>query len=47
MATSKSDNKEGIGLFCLLKFPSALTHTEALALVESYEGVLFVEEIDY
>lgn len=45
--TSKSDNKEGIGLFCLLKFPSALTHTEALALVESYEGVLFVEEIDY
>ncbi len=45
--TSKSDNKEGIGLFCLLKFPSALTHQEALALVDSYEGILFVEEIDY
>lgn len=44
--TSKSENKEGIGLFCLFKFPSALTNREALDLVGSYEGVLFVEEID-
>lgn len=45
--TAKSDNKEGIGLFCLLKFPSALSHDEALDLVQQYEGVLFAEEIDY
>lgn len=44
--TSKAEHKEGIGLFCLLKFPSALTHKEAMELVSSYEGVLFVEEID-
>lgn len=44
--TSKSENKEGIGLFCLLKFPSAFSHQEALDLVGAYEGVLFVEEID-
>ena len=44
--TSKSDHKEGIGLFCLLKFPSDLKHDAALELVGSYDGVLFVEEID-
>ncbi len=45
--TAKSDNKEGIGLFCLLKFPSALSHEAAIDLVQQYEGILFVEEIDY
>lgn len=45
--TAKSDDKEGIGLLCLLKFPSALSHKEALDLVSQYEGVLFMEEIDY
>ena len=44
--TTKSENKEGIGLFCLLKFPDNLDRKEALILVEAYEGVLFVEEID-
>ncbi len=45
--TARSDHKEGIGLFCLLTFPSALTHQEALGMVEQYEGILFVEEIDF
>ncbi len=44
--TSKSDNKTGIGLFCLLKFPSAMSHEEALKMVEEQTGILFVEEID-
>lgn len=44
--TSKSDNKQGIGLFCLMKFPAAYTRQQAFALVEGTDGVLFVEEVD-
>lgn len=44
--TSKSDNKTGIGLFCLMKFPQALSRDDAFRLVEEQNGILFVEEID-
>lgn len=44
--TLPSDNREGIGLFCLIKFPAALAREETLALVERANGVVFVEEVD-
>lgn len=44
--TAKSDDKSGIGLFCLLRFPPALNHDRVLSIVTEFEGVLFVEEID-
>ena len=44
--TLPSGNREGIGLFCLIKFPAALPREETLALVERANGVVFVEEVD-
>lgn len=44
--TLPSGNREGIGLFCLIKFPAALAREETLALVERANGVVFVEEVD-
>ena len=46
LETSKSDKKQGIGLFCLLKFPASVSRQQAFALVENTDGVLFVEEVD-
>lgn len=44
--TLKSDNKNGIDLYCLLKFPASITRQEAFLRVDSAEGVLFAEEVD-
>ena len=44
--TLPSGNREGIGLFCLIKFPATLPREETLALVERANGVVFVEEVD-
>ena len=46
VGTLPSGNREGIGLFCLIKFPAALAREETLALVERANGVVFVEEVD-
>lgn len=46
LETAKSDGKMGIGLFCLMKFPTAMTHDDVLKIVEGFDGILFVEEID-
>ncbi len=44
--TAKSDNKSGIGLFCLLGFPQSFTHEQVMKLVTDFEGIMFAEEID-
>lgn len=44
--TTKSDNKQGIGLFCLLKLPPLFTRKDVLQMVEDSRGVLFTEEIE-
>lgn len=43
--TTRSDNKQGIGLFCVLKLPAAMRRDEALRIVEDFSGVLFAEEL--
>ncbi len=44
--TTKSDYKQGIGLFCLLKLPASLARADAILMVENTQGVLFTEEIE-
>lgn len=44
--TTKSDNKSGIGLFCLLGFPQSFTQEQVMKLVTDFEGIMFAEEID-
>lgn len=44
--TAKSDDKTGIGLFCLLRFPPTLDHNQVLDLVAGFDGIVFVEETD-
>jgi putative Mg2+ transporter-C (MgtC) family protein len=44
--TLRSDGNQGVGLFCLIKFPRPITREEAFLSVEQADGVLFVEEID-
>lgn len=44
--TSKSDCRNGVGVFCILKFPSRRTYADVIAFVESCPGVLFTEEIE-
>ena len=44
--TTKSDNKQGIGLFCVLKLPLSIERSSAMQLVEKSLGVLFAEEIN-
>jgi len=43
--TTKSDNKEGIGFFCVLKLPSIINREAAFKMVEESNGVLFAEEL--
>lgn len=44
--TLPSGNQQGIGLFCLLKFPASITRDEAFARIENADGVIFAEEVD-
>lgn len=41
-----SNSRNGIGLFCQLKFPPSISHQEAFSRVEKASGVLFAEEVD-
>ena len=43
--TSKSDNRDGIAIFCLIHFHKPHTHEEVLKLVDEYEGTVFYEEV--
>ena len=43
--TTRSDNKEGIGLFCVLRLPAGVDREGVLKMVESSSGVLFSEEL--
>ena len=43
--TTKSDNKEGIGLFCVLKLPKGADRESVFKMVEDTGGVLFCEEL--
>ena len=43
--TTKSDNKQGIGLFCVLKLPQTLDRKTSMQMVEACKGVLYAEEI--
>ena len=44
--TTKSDNKQGIGMFCVLKLPTTVERKAAIQMVEASKGVLFAEEIN-
>ena len=44
--TTTSDDRQGIGLFCVLELPSPLTRESAFRLVEDAGGVLFAEELN-
>ena len=43
--TTRSDNRQGIGLFCVLKLPSFIERDDAFNMVEQADGVLFAEEL--
>jgi putative Mg2+ transporter-C (MgtC) family protein len=44
--TAKADGGQGIGLFCQLKIPAQMTDETAMQIVESSDGVLFVEQVE-
>ena len=40
------DGRQGVALFCQLRFPPSSTRAEAISLVARAEGVVFFEEVD-
>ena len=40
------DGRQGVALFCQLRFPPSSTRAEAISLVAQAEGVVFFEEVD-
>ena len=44
--TTRSDNKEGIGLFCVLRLPPGADRAGVIQMVENSSGVLFSEVLN-